>query len=131
MKKNDNYPLTVPFYEEHHDIATHTMLELRPHGDGFVGLAVLMSPDMTGDRFDDVRIGDRLSVACTKTGSTRRVPQLTVGSEALGNIGEIPFSESILPGALLHEGENVYCFVEAKSFRPDDVRILVSIYAEY
>ena len=117
MKDRGIYPLTVSFYEEHPELASRTMISRRPHGDGFVGLAELMTADITGECFDDIRVGERLEV--------------TVGSEALGVIGEIPFSESILPGELLLRGGNIYCFAEAKSFRPADVRILVSIYAEY
>lgn len=131
MKDRGIYPLTISFYEEHPELASRTMISRRPHGDGFVGLAELMTADITGECFDDIRVGERLEVTAGSSGRSRRIPVLTVGSEALGVIGEIPFSESILPGELLLRGGNIYCFAEAKSFRPADVRILVSIYAEY
>ena len=84
MKDRGIYPLTVSFYEEHPELASRTMISRRPHGDGFVGLAELMTADITGECFDDIRVGERLEVTAGSSGRSRRISVLTVGSEALG-----------------------------------------------
>lgn len=125
------YPIDLKLLSDHREAVSEVFRKVRPHKGAFVGVCELEGCflcDSAGELFESLEFGERLSLFREK-GKKRYAPLAAVRKDGTA-VGNLPFSDAILPNLLIERGINVYCYIEAKEFNGGMFAVAVSIYSD-
>ena len=133
MIKSGLYPIAIKTIQERPNLLKTLFLKLRPHQGAFIGVCELQGCflcESKGELYSSLEIGEQLCLAYEAPGKKKGCSPISVKRKSGTVIGELPFSDSIVPNMLINRGIAVTCYLEAKEFNAGLLALGVSIYCE-
>ncbi len=130
MKKKSLYPINLKLLSDRKSLVYEVFRKVAPHKGSFVGVCELEGCFMCDEPemlFDSLKIGELLMLESDTENKTKSLSVKRTDGMFIGNI---PFSDSLLPNLLISRGIKLFCYLEAKEFIGGMLALAVSVYCD-